>query len=170
MRIEEFAGTRPELKPELYFAGKTRAWGIFEDRFGTLRRDFTVEIDGVWDGATLTLTEDFQYGDGAREQRVWRITRTGDGNYEGRADDVIGVARGRTCGKALNWSYGLILRIGQSDVTVRFDDWMFLQPGGVLINKAAVSKFGFSIGTVTLFFRKEGEDAETLSAGSEEAA
>lgn len=26
------------LVPEEYFAGDTEAWGIFEDRFGTLRR------------------------------------------------------------------------------------------------------------------------------------
>jgi hypothetical protein len=33
---------------------------------------------------------------------------------------------------------------------------MFLQPSGVLLNRARVSKFGLEIGTVTLAFRKDG--------------
>jgi hypothetical protein len=31
---------------------------------------------------------------------------------------------------------------------------MYLQPDGVLINRATVSKFGFKVGEVTLFFSK----------------
>ena len=34
MKIEDFAGTEPEFVLEDYFAGHTRAWGMFEDRFG----------------------------------------------------------------------------------------------------------------------------------------
>ena len=56
MDIDKFEATSPRLVMEEYFEGKTRAWGIFEDRFGTLRRQFTVDIDGHWDGRTLTLT------------------------------------------------------------------------------------------------------------------
>ena len=66
---------------------------MFEDRFGNLQREFTVELQGDWDGNTLILTEDFEYADGETERRIWRITKTGDGLYEGRADDVVGVAK-----------------------------------------------------------------------------
>jgi hypothetical protein len=37
---------------------------------------------------------------------------------------------------------------------VKFDDWMFLQPGGVLLNRARMSKFGVELGQVTLSFMK----------------
>ena len=57
MDIKKFEAATPQLVLEEYFAGKTRAWGIFEDRFGTLRRQFTVDIDGRWDGRTLVLDE-----------------------------------------------------------------------------------------------------------------
>ncbi|WP_420405339.1 DUF3833 domain-containing protein [Nisaea sp.] len=170
MQIDDFSGTSPELKPEEYFAGRTKAWGIFEDRFGNLKREFIVDIEGEWDGTTLTLTEDFDYSDGEQDQRIWRITRTGDGLYEGRADDVVGVARGVARGKALNWSYDLMLKVGDNTVKVRFDDWMFLQPGGVMINKAEVSKFGITIGTVTLFFAKDTVDQTGSSGGRKTAA
>ncbi len=36
-----------------------------------------------------------------------------------------------------------------------FDDWMFLQPDGILINRAKVRKWGFELGSVTLFFRRD---------------
>ena len=36
MKPEDFAGTEPGLRIEDYFQGRTRAWGIFQDRFGTV--------------------------------------------------------------------------------------------------------------------------------------
>jgi len=38
---------------------------------------------------------------------------------------------------------------------VHFNDWMFLQPTGVLLNRARVTKFGVEIGTVTLSFSNQ---------------
>lgn len=163
---EDFAGTEPELRIERYFAGSTKAWGIFEDRFGRLRRSFTVDIAGEWNGEVLTLTEDFVYSDGETDRRVWRIRRLSNGRYEGRADDVVGVAEGRSAGNALNWRYTLALKVGDSVWNVRFDDWMFLQEDGVLINRAKVTKLGFAIGEVTLFFRKV--DRNTVDATARE--
>ncbi len=55
----EFKDSGPTLRIEEYFLGKTRAWGIFEDRFGRLRRQFTVSIHGrIMDGE-LVLDEHF---------------------------------------------------------------------------------------------------------------
>ncbi|CAO3410627.1 DUF3833 domain-containing protein [Azospirillum largimobile] len=156
MKVEDFAGNGPELRIERYFAGRTRAWGLFEDRFGTLRRSFTVVIDGHWDGRELTLDERFDYADGETDRRVWRIARTGEGLYEGRADDVIGKAVGRSAGNALNWTYEMALKVGGGRWRVRFDDWMWLQPGDALINRANVYRWGLWIGTVSLFFLPEG--------------
>jgi len=163
MDINDFEGTEPRLVLEEYFAGESRAWGIFEDRFGNLRREFRVDILGTWDGTTLTLEEDFVYADGETDRRVWRIEKRGENGYVGRADDVLGVAEGEVRGKALNWSYDMLLNIGGSDVKVRFDDWMFLQADGVLINRATVSKFGIELGQVTLFFQRVGGQRAEIS-------
>ena len=155
MKPEDFADREPRFRIEEYFAGKTRAWGIFQDRFGTLRRQFVVDIDGTWDGETLTLVEDFVYDDGETEQRVWRITKSGAHSYEGRADGVIGIAKGESYGNALNWRYDFALKVGDSLWNVHFDDWMFLQGDGVMINRASVTKFGIELGQVTIAFRKD---------------
>ncbi|MCG8442992.1 MAG: DUF3833 domain-containing protein [Caulobacterales bacterium] len=164
MKAKDFDGREPRLRLEEYFDGRTQAWGLFQDRFGTVRRQFSVTIDGRWDGETLTLDEDFLYDDGEREERVWRIEKTGEHTYEGSAEGVIGRARGEAYGNAFNWTYDFSLRIGGNHWRVHFDDWMFLQNDGVLINRASVSKFGVLLGEVTLFFRKEPEESERAAA------
>lgn len=154
MKATDFQGASPQLKIEEYFQGETHAWGIFEDRFGNLRRQFTVAITGTWDGSELHLDEQFLYSDGERDERVWRISKTGEHSYQGQAGDVIGTAQGEAYGNAMNWRYDLDLKVGGSTVRVHFNDWLFLQPSGVLLNRARVSKFGIEIGEVTLFFAK----------------
>jgi hypothetical protein len=155
MRIEDFAGREPRLDVYEYFEGRSRAWGIFQDRFGRLRREFTVDIVGRREGDDgFVLEEDFLYSDGETQRRVWHLRRVAPGRYEGTAEDVVGVAQGRTEGNALNLRYVLALKIGESVWNVDFDDWMFLQRDGVMINRARVSKWGIDIGEVTLTFRR----------------
>ena len=155
MKPTDFRDTQPRLLLEEYFRGSTQASGIFEDRLGTLRRQFIVEIDGTWDGRQLVLDERFYYGDGETDNRIWTIDKTGDHTYEGRADDVIGVAQGESYGNALNWQYNMRLKFGSGTMRVHFSDWMFLQPTGVLLNRARVTKFGVEIGAVTLSFSNQ---------------
>ena len=159
MKPTDFKNATPQLVIEEYFAGDTQAWGLFEDRFGTIRRQFSVDIVGTWDGEFLTLDEKFVFEDGERDRRIWKIHKTGDKTYTGTADDVIGEATGRASGNALNWHYQMDLKVGTSTLRVRFDDWMFLQPSGVLLNRARVTKFGIEIGTVTLAFMKKAATA-----------
>ena len=154
MQIDQISQSQPELRIEEYFDGKVYAWGIFEDRFGNIRRQFQVEIDGEWDGKTLTLDEQFLYDDGERDQRIWEITSSTTGSYKGLAEDVIGSASGTSQGNTLNWQYDIDLKVGDGSWRVTFDDWMLLQQGGVLINRAYVKKWGFTIGTVTLSFMR----------------
>lgn len=167
MKPIDFKDAEPKLVIEKYFQGRTQASGIFEDRFGDLRRQFTVEIDGSWDGHELTLDERFEYSDKETERRVWKILKTGEHTYQGRAGDVIGVAEGSAYGNALHWKYDMDLKIGESSVRVHFNDWMFLQPSGVLLNRARVSKLGIEIGTVTLAFTKEKQAALAFDVPSQ---
>jgi hypothetical protein len=155
MRVEGYAGTRPRLALEEYFRGHVRAWGMFQDRFGTIRRRFTVAIDGAWDGERLTLTEDFVYADGPTERRLWTIRRLDGHRYEGTADGVVGKALGAAHGCAFHWRYHFDLSVGAGTWRVHFDDWMFLQEGGVLFNRARVTKWGLLLGEALLIFRRQ---------------
>ena len=154
MNIAKFNNTKPELKLEEYFNGKTEAWGLFHDRFGNLKRTFKVDILGTISGNTLTLDEKFLYDDGEKDSRVWRIEILENNKYSGKADDVVGTAFGVSNGNALNWKYKLNLKVKDSTVLVDFDDWMFLQDRNILINRAEVKKWGINIGVVTITFLK----------------
>ena len=94
MKIEEFENAKPTFVLEEYFKGKVSAAGIFEDRFGILRRQFTVDINGTWNGRELVLDERFVYNDGEKDQRIWTIEKVDEGEYRGKAHDVIGFATG----------------------------------------------------------------------------
>ena len=154
MRPEDFADTLPEFDLEAYFLGQTRAWGMVLDRSGRPKRYFTVDIEGTRQDDELVLTEDFVFRDGEQSQRVWRIRKTGDRSYEGSAGDVVGTARGRQFGNALNWQYDLLIQVKDRQWKIHFDDWMFLHEDGVLVNRAEMSKFGFKVGEILLFFTK----------------
>ena len=154
MKVSDYQNNRPILKLEEYFSGETRAWGLFEDRFGNVRNQFVVDIRGVWDGETLTMEEDFIYSHGATEKRIWRIQKDGETRYTGTAEGVIGIARGEVSGNAFNWTYDFNLNVGDDTWKVHFDDWMFLQDQQTLLNKATVYRWGFKIGTVFLSFHK----------------
>jgi hypothetical protein len=159
MKIEDFKDTQPAFTLEEYFLGKTTAWGLFEDRFGNVQRQFVVDITGTWDEDTLILREDFVYDDGEKETRVWRIVKMADGSYEGTTENAIGTAEGQLLGNAFHWTYGFNLKVGDDYWKVKFDDWMFMQANGVLLNKATVTRWGFTLGTVFISFSKPADQA-----------
>ncbi len=153
--LAQFQDAPRQLVLEDYFLGEIRAYGLFEDRFGKVRRQFTVDITGEVEGNRLTLTEDFVYDDGERDTRVWEIDILGNGRYRGTAGDVPGYAEGRVAGNAFNWRYKVDLKVGDSVWNVGFNDWMFLMEDGVLLNRAYVTRFGVEIGQVTIAFKKD---------------
>lgn len=156
LSVEDYAQNTPKLELFGYFNGQTQAWGQFQDRSGKVIRRFVVDIEGKIsaDGQKLVLDEKFIYDDGEKQQRIWIITQTAANRFVGEAADVIGQAQGESAGNALNWRYTLDLPYKDSSIHVEFDDWMFLQDEQTLINRASVSKWGFHVGEVTLFFRK----------------
>ncbi|PRY22541.1 uncharacterized protein DUF3833 [Aliiruegeria haliotis] len=142
------------LNMEEFFEGRTIAHGQFQDRFGTVQRRFTVEIDGTWDGRNLRLVEDFTYDDGATEQRIWTLTKTGEDSWVGSAPGVIGQASGVERGDSFNWVYRIDLPVRKGTMRVDFDDWMWLMADGRVLNRAYVSRFGVELGEAIIMFEK----------------
>ncbi|MBP2160373.1 MULTISPECIES: DUF3833 domain-containing protein [Asticcacaulis] len=159
--IAQNARPGPAFVLEDYFAGETRAYGVFEDRSGKVTRTFTVVTRGTARADGFTLDERFLWSDGERQSRTWTFTKAPDGSYRGTAGDVQGIAMLETRGDAMRLRYLLKLPNKGGSVDVRFDDWSHLVADGVAINRADVSKFGVSLGRVTLAFVKPGHPAPT---------
>jgi len=150
---DEKLSTR-NLNLEEFFAGRTVAYGQFQDIFGTVRRRFEVEINGTWDGEILTLVEDFLYEDGTTEQRVWTLLKTGEDTWRGTAPGVIGEAFGEERGDSFNWRYTIDLPVPDGTLRVTFDDWMWLLTKDRLLNRAYMKRYGVDIGDVIITFEK----------------
>lgn len=148
------AMTTPTFRLETFFPGHSKAYGIFQDRFGRPRRQFEADVRATFEQGILTLNEHFIFDDGAREERIWRIEPLGDGQYEATANGVIGKAVGAMEGNALRWRYAFALDIGARTLNVQFDDWMCQQSDTVLINRAIVKKWGIRIGDLTIVFQR----------------
>ena len=154
MKPEDYINTEPKIKIEEYFLGDVKAWGIFQNRFGKVERQFTAKMEGSFDGENLTLEEDFSWNDGEKQKRKWKIKKVEDDKYEGTAPDVIGIAKGASYGSAFKFEYNLLIPFKDKKIKVRFDDWIFKQDDKVAINRATMTKFGIKVAELTVFFQK----------------
>lgn len=152
--INNYADQKPTLDLQQYFNGTLDAYGVFTDRSGAVVKRFTVLMVCTWTGNEGVLNEDFTYSDGTKQTRIWRLTKTGNGRFIGRADDVVGDALGESSGNAFHWTYTMRLPVDDKVYDVQFDDWMYLVNDKVMLNKATMSKFGVRLGEVTLSFTK----------------
>ncbi|WEJ69897.1 DUF3833 domain-containing protein [Pseudomonas sp. PSE14] len=155
--VERYAAQRPVLDLPAFFSGPVQAWGIFQKPSGEVVKRFKVDITSRREGERLILDERFLYSDGTRQQRVWTLTPEGHGRWRGRAADVVGDASGEIAGNALRWRYRLNLEVDGRTWEVSFDDWMYLMDEDTLINRSSMSKLGFELGQVTLFFRRQAD-------------
>lgn len=161
-KVTAYRDNTPKLDLQAYFDGPVKAWGFIQDWRGRVTTRFDVVMVGSWDGDTGTLEEDFNYyegNDGKTTRRVWTITKTAEGRYTGRADDIIGVAGGETSGNAMRWAYVMDIPVDGKTYRIKLDDWMFLMNDGVLINRSYLKKFGFTVAELTLFMQKQPETA-----------
>ena len=157
-QLSDYAQEKPVLDLRQYFNGTLDAYGIFTDRSGKVVKRFTVVMTCSWQGPpgqeVGVLDEVFTYSDGTTDRRVWTLKRQPDGRYTGTAGDVAGEANGQESGNTFRWGYTLNLPVDGRVIEVQFDDWMYLMTDKVMLNKAAMSKFGIHLGEVTLSFVK----------------
>ena len=137
-----------------FLAGRTTAWGIFEDRFGRLRRRFTVEMNGHWQNREFLLDEKFVYDTGERETRTWRVEPGADGRFTAFCADCIGQASGACDRNGSRMSYKFKLRVNERALIVDFDDRIYRMGNGIAINRATMRKWGVKLGELSLFFQR----------------
>ena len=154
MKPEDFKGTKPTINIEKYFEGPVKAWGLLQDRKGKVTRQFKADMFGKFENNILTLEENFFWTDGEEQKRVWKIKKIDEHNYIGTASDVVGEAKGFSYGSAFKFEYDLMIPIKGKNIKISFDDWIFKQDDKVAINRAKLTKFGFKVGELTVFFRK----------------
>ena len=152
--LEQHQDTLPEFRLEHFFNGKLKAYGIVLDRSGNLLRRFEADLIAEWKGNKGELKEWFEFDDGEKTTRIWQLSRSMDNNFQGRAEDVIGIAEGRTAGSAFYWRYQLKVPVDGEIYDITLDDWMFQIDDKRLFNKTEMTKFGFKVGEIILYIEK----------------
>jgi hypothetical protein len=151
--VGDYRAEKPGFDLARYFDGTVDGWGMFQDRSGKVVKRFYVRIDAKWDGNVGTLDEHFEYSDGEKQNRVWKLVKDGD-RYSGTAADVVGTGAGVAAGNAFNLRYVLAVPVDGRVWHVDMDDWMYLIDEKTMLNRTTMSKFGFRVGEVTLSFRR----------------
>ena len=154
-QLADYASQQPAFDFRHYFDGTLLAHGMVSDRSGKVLRRFVVTMNCSWVGDDGTLDEQFVYDDGERQHRSWRVKMLPGERFVGTADDVVGEARGAGAGPAFNWHYTLRLPVDGTVYEVQFDDWMYRIDERVVLNRAAMSKFGVRVGEITLSFARQ---------------
>ncbi len=140
--------------------GKTVGRGVFSAITG-VNRPFTAYLDGAWDGETLTLVEDFNFDDGEKDRKTWRLTKQADGTFVGTREDVVGEAVGFYDEEGFRLEYFIRLggENGEGGRRVKFRDILYKRADGVVVNNATVGYWGLRVGRVSLEI-KQAEDAD----------
>ena len=155
MKPSDFKDQEPRLVIENFLSGKVKAWGILQNRSGKVIRQFSADLNGKWDGKQLILDEKFIWSDGEIQTRKWTIKKLNENRYEGEASDVVGKAIGYSYGPAFKFEYVLLVPVKSKKIKIKFDDWIFKQDDKIAINRAKMTKFGFTVGELTVMFSKE---------------
>ena len=150
---DALAGSEP-FDLTTFLAGHTRAEGVFEDRFGRLKRRLFVDMHGAWKGGRFHLEEHFTYDDGRREERIWIVVPGEGGNFTATCDDCIGIARGHAADGTITMHYRFRLRMKSRVITVDFADRIHRLGPGRAVNRATMSKLGVRLGELALFFER----------------
>lgn len=157
----------PVLTPESFFNGQLCAWGTVHDFSGSVTRRFVADITGTATENRFELDEIFLFDDGEKQTRLWQFTKTTDG-WEGRAGDVIGVARGDFIGNMMTLVYDLQIITDDSEIVIAMDDELHLIDQNNLMGKTIMTKFGITVGEINLIMQKQtGESACKIERDSE---
>ena len=163
-----FGGGRLDITT--FLAGTTHAHGVFQDRFGRIRRSFEITINGSWDTGTFVLDEAFLYDDGEREQRTWRIVPGPAGTFSATCPDCIGVAKGLSESGRWRMRYQFRLKLKSRALAVTFDDRMYRVGAHLAVNRASVYKWGVRLGEALIVFERQDAEPKTSTPGFAEAA
>lgn len=167
-----YSAETPSLKMEQYFSGPSYGTGVFFDRFGRVRSSFEIDLFGEHRNGYFELAENLRYSNGDKLKRIYIIRRIGDNLLEaetetikenvgkstpepGDEEGVVGKALIEQYGNALHWTYKLRQDVGGGSLwTFAFDDWMFLQDDGTILNRAWASKWGIGVGEVFMSVKR----------------
>lgn len=142
----DYAETEPNFDLRYHLCGPMKSEGIIYGPTGKVVSQFVADMEGIWDGNSGELHENFRFATGNLDHRIWKIELDGAGGYSASADDVVGLAKGKITGMAAQSLYKIRLGPEAGSHVVSANDWMYLSENGVILNRSQFRKFGIKVG------------------------
>jgi hypothetical protein len=142
-------GATPGFRLERRLLGVNRVSGLVHDRLGRLQVSFSGLMEARLEEGALTMTQELNYSDGRVDCRYWCIRPEGAHGYRGSTSDSVGSVTGIAQGNSVNLRYKVNLPMAGGLRRVDIDDWMYLQPDGLILSHAVLRVWGIRVGTVS---------------------
>ena len=152
--IDDYKENKPVMVLEKFFDGRLNAHGIVKNRSGKVIRYFNASIDASWVDGVGTLDEKFEFDDGEKQTRVWKLVKDGPGRYTASANDVVGSSTLKVAGNSIFLDYVLRIPYDGDTLDVVVEDKMYLVSEQMVINESIMKKWGFEVGKITLAIEK----------------
>ncbi len=153
--VDNYTTVKPQVDMREFFNGDVVGWGVLFDYQGRKTRHFTFTIKGTWDGNKGKMEEYFSFNDGEQSERIWMIDFSDDSTFKATAADVVGEAKGKQKGNAINLKYVLKVPYGKSTIDLDMDDWMYLVDENTLMNRTSMYKLGIRVGELMIYMSKK---------------
>ena len=152
-RPGDYAEAEPRLDLREHLDGPIRCEGVIYGPLGRVASRFDADFEAEWQGNRGVMREHFRYDSGNRQDREWRLTLGNDGSIRAEADDLVGAGTGRQTGAAARLSYRIRLPDEAGGHVLSVTDWMYLTPGGVIVNRSQFRKFGIKVAELVATMR-----------------
>jgi len=154
-RPGDYAGQEPRFDLRTHLRGPLRCDGVIYGPLGRVATRFTGDFRAEWDGACGVMREHFRYDSGNTQDREWRLELGDDGRIRAEARDLVGPGHGRQDGAAARLRYRIRLPEEAGGHVLSVTDWMYLTPGGVIVNRSQFRKFGIKVAELVATMRPE---------------
>jgi hypothetical protein len=156
-KASDIAQALPRFVPEEVLIGNMTGEGAIFDRFGTFQRSFVIHLNGSrLEDDKVELKERLVYDTGEEETRTYLFNKISDSQYEATSESgLVGSAKIESVGNILRWNYLFEVPYRGKKRHMRFDDWMFLQKNGSIINRATVYWWGIRVAELYMLIRQE---------------
>ncbi|MEY8839624.1 DUF3833 family protein, partial [Cribrihabitans sp. XS_ASV171] len=131
----DYAATTPVLDLRHHLRGRIQCDGVIYGPLGRVTSRFQGRFVANWTGDTGVMTEHFAYDTGTTQEREWTLHLDRDGRVEATAPDVIGTGQGQLSGATLCLRYRIRLPDTAGGHVLSVVDWMYLNPGGTIVNR-----------------------------------
>ncbi|MFC2967599.1 DUF3833 family protein [Acidimangrovimonas pyrenivorans] len=152
-RPDSYGETTPVFDPARVLSGRLDSEGVIFGPTGRVVSRFVMRMEGRWDGARGTLTEEFHYDSGRSQLRRWDLVLHNDGRLTATAPDILGDGRGVIRGATLHLRYRLRLPKEAGGHVLDVTDWLYLMPNGTVMNRSQMRRFGVTLAELVATMR-----------------